>query len=312
MAGFFGFFDYSRPGPGVDVNAPPKKPFFRFWELYWRKFSRFILLNMLVFLFFLPIVAFVLQMFSSVMFDLLGEEYIAEMVAQADDSEGGIVFFNVLQSITMSAIYYIPNSLAVFLLIVSAVFYGPVMCGMTYILRNYWREEHAWMSDFFVQMKKNFFQGAAAGLLELLALTMLVFNITSTAAEGTGAALTATLPIIKYVSVFLLILVLFARNYTYAMIVTFNIKLPGIIKNAFAFAFLGLFRNFGVLALQILFIVALFIPYADVIFIPFFFFTFIGFITIFACFPLIHKHMLLPALERKKAEEEGTGLEEGN
>lgn len=26
MAGFFGFFDYTKPGPGIPKDAPPKAP----------------------------------------------------------------------------------------------------------------------------------------------------------------------------------------------------------------------------------------------------------------------------------------------
>ena len=40
MAGLFGFFDYTKAGPGVSKNEPKKKRFFQFWELYIRKFFR--------------------------------------------------------------------------------------------------------------------------------------------------------------------------------------------------------------------------------------------------------------------------------
>ncbi|HHV32600.1 MAG: DUF624 domain-containing protein [Ruminococcaceae bacterium] len=45
---------YSRPGPGVSKNEPKKKPFFLFWELYFRKFWDLIKLNLL---FCIPVVA---------------------------------------------------------------------------------------------------------------------------------------------------------------------------------------------------------------------------------------------------------------
>ena len=56
MAGFFGLFDYSKPGKGVDKNGPQKKRFFHFFELYFRKFWKLITLNMLYVLFCIPIV----------------------------------------------------------------------------------------------------------------------------------------------------------------------------------------------------------------------------------------------------------------
>ncbi|MDR0325639.1 MAG: DUF624 domain-containing protein [Oscillospiraceae bacterium] len=303
MAGFFGLFDFTKPGKGVDVNAPPKKAFFRFWELYWRKFSRFILLNLLAFLFLLPIVTLAFQAFNAWLYGMMSESAITEMLLGAEEGENTIVF-GILQSILMSASFSLPAPVALFLLAISVVFYGPAMCGMTYILRNFSREEHAWLSDFFVQMKKNFAQGVALGLLELLAISLLFFNITTQAVEDAGW-LSASLPLIQYISIFLLVIILFTRQYTYAMAVTFDLKFPVIIKNSFAFAFIGLFRNIGVLLFQAALIFAvLFVPYADIILMPFFFFSLTGFLAIFATFPLINKHMLLPAMERKRAAEE--------
>lgn len=56
MAGFFGMFDASKPGPGVSKNEPKKKRFFLFWELYFRKFFRLIIANLLYALVSIPIV----------------------------------------------------------------------------------------------------------------------------------------------------------------------------------------------------------------------------------------------------------------
>lgn len=56
MAGIMGLFDYSKPGKGVDKNAPQKKPFFRFFELFFRKFWKLMGLNVLYLLFCIPII----------------------------------------------------------------------------------------------------------------------------------------------------------------------------------------------------------------------------------------------------------------
>ena len=52
----FGFFNYSKPGPGVDKDAPQKKRFFFFFELYGRKFWKLVQLNLLFCLCCIPIV----------------------------------------------------------------------------------------------------------------------------------------------------------------------------------------------------------------------------------------------------------------
>ena len=57
MAGLFGgMFDSSKPGPGVSKDEPKKKSFFLFWELFFRKFGKFILANLLYVLVSLPVV----------------------------------------------------------------------------------------------------------------------------------------------------------------------------------------------------------------------------------------------------------------
>ncbi len=56
MAGFFGLFDYNKPGPGVKKNGPKKKGFVVFFEIYFRKFWKLILANLLFVLVSLPLV----------------------------------------------------------------------------------------------------------------------------------------------------------------------------------------------------------------------------------------------------------------
>ncbi len=56
MAGLFGMFDQSKPGPGVSKNEPEKKAFFKFWELYGRKFWKLVVANLLYVLVSLPVV----------------------------------------------------------------------------------------------------------------------------------------------------------------------------------------------------------------------------------------------------------------
>lgn len=57
MAGFFGLFDYSKEGPGIHKDAPKKKRFFYFWELYFRKLSKLVILNLIYCIFLLPVLS---------------------------------------------------------------------------------------------------------------------------------------------------------------------------------------------------------------------------------------------------------------
>lgn len=56
MAGFFGLFNYEKPGPGVDKNGPRKKSFVIFFEILGRKFWKLVVVNLLYLLFSVPVV----------------------------------------------------------------------------------------------------------------------------------------------------------------------------------------------------------------------------------------------------------------
>ena len=53
--GLFGS-NYERAGSGIAKNAPKKKGFFRFFEIFGRKFWKLFELNLLYFLSFLPVI----------------------------------------------------------------------------------------------------------------------------------------------------------------------------------------------------------------------------------------------------------------
>ena len=58
MAGIFGLFDYAKEGPGVSKDAPKKRPFFAFMEIYGRKFWNLALAGLLYSLVSLPVVTY--------------------------------------------------------------------------------------------------------------------------------------------------------------------------------------------------------------------------------------------------------------
>lgn len=52
------FYNNNVAGSGVSKNAPKKKPFFRYWEMFANKFWVFFKINLVYFLFCIPIVTF--------------------------------------------------------------------------------------------------------------------------------------------------------------------------------------------------------------------------------------------------------------
>lgn len=51
------FFNYDKPGPGVDKNAPKHWGIFLYFELLWRNFGKMLLSNMLYFVVSMPVLA---------------------------------------------------------------------------------------------------------------------------------------------------------------------------------------------------------------------------------------------------------------
>lgn len=55
MAGFFGFFNYEKEGPGISKNGPKKKTFIVFFETFFRNLWKFMPINFVYILLNLPI-----------------------------------------------------------------------------------------------------------------------------------------------------------------------------------------------------------------------------------------------------------------
>jgi uncharacterized membrane protein YesL len=291
LAGFFGLFDFTKPGKGVDKDAPRLHPFFLFWALYWRKFSRLVLINFIYFVLLLPIIFIIYLTFNELLgfFELLPE-------ISADTESGVVGIPGMLVIAILSGIYGSPVFLV--LLLASAILYGPATCGFTYILRNYSREEHAWLSDFWSRAKSNFRQGLAIGLLEIAAFYVFVMNITLSGAGSPGGVMDWLLLVSRVLSVALFVIFLFMRHYLYLMVVTFDLKVSHIIKNAFFFAFIGLPKNVLCVVVELLICLALlataglFGGIIELVLSAFFLLSLGGFACVSLCYPVIRKYML--------------------
>ena len=287
---FFGLFDFTKPGKGIDANAPKKHPFFHFWELIWRKLSKLIILNMMYFVVISPILTVLyIQLVTSVQ-NVVGT-----------DADVSTILAQILIGIAQS----VPPAGRIILLIVSVVAYGPFTAGLTYMLRNYVREEHAWFSDFWERAKSNMKQGIIVGILDLGIYVLLFFNIMSMfsindLSVNSGTAFGFNLAGI--VSIFFLVLYSMMRNYIFTLMVTFDLSIMNIYKNSAIFAVVGLWRNLLVLVVNLA-TAALFIltyPLIEVIIMPLFAFSFWGFVTIFTCYPVIKKYMIDPIMAQQE------------
>ncbi|MBE7048325.1 MAG: hypothetical protein E7393_03005 [Ruminococcaceae bacterium] len=198
----------TRPGKGITKEEAAQRNYF---EILGRHFLDLIKLNLL---FVLCILIFI---GASV---LLSIPYIANI----EDA-----IFNVIwqSNFILPLTPFIPF-----------MFIGPFVAGLTYVLRNWSRQEHAFLvSDFFEHTQKNLKQGLMMSIISTSVIYLfcnaLLFYVKS------GLPVTMVLTVAGLLAVFLLT----TSFYTYPMIVTFDMKLKDIIKNSFIFAMAKLPQN---------------------------------------------------------------------
>jgi uncharacterized membrane protein YesL len=187
------------------------------------------------------------------------------------------------------------------LIIFHLVTYGWQKVGTTYILRNLVRGDGVFMfSDYFYAIRRNLKQGFVMGLLDTVAIFALVFDFIyfyNSPATSAGNNF-------MYIMIFALIIIYgIMRFYTYLMLVTFDMKLGKILKNALIFVMLGIWRNL-MAVLGIILLVAFFgaliffllpMKLAVVLLLPFLcLFGFCGFMYTYAAYPVIKKNMIDP------------------
>ena len=71
--------------------------------------------------------------------------------ASLSGGDGLMSLFTPLLYLAMLYYQYVPMPIQVILLLASVLCYGPAKCGVTYVLRNYSRETHSWLSDIWRQ-----------------------------------------------------------------------------------------------------------------------------------------------------------------
>jgi uncharacterized membrane protein YesL len=269
MGSLFGFINYNKPGPGVPKNAPPKPGIIVFFEVYSRKFWNLVKLNMLFSLFNIPALfaaAFMFPIFSGVFQGLLtGETYFRTMV------------FFAFSSIFLS---------------IPVITTGPAQAGFTYVLRNYSRQEHAfiWL-DFKEHAVNNFKQSLLISIIDFFVALIVFIDIYIYTNAGINSLL---ISVSVYIAAFLFIIFLMMHLYIYPMLVTFKLSLKHIYKNALIFAMIKFFPNALILILCFVLstIPFLVFPLVGIILFPIITLSTIGFITNFYVYPTLEKYML--------------------
>jgi uncharacterized membrane protein YesL len=265
MAGFFGFFDYTKPGPGIPKNLPPKPRPVIFFEVLQRKFWKIIQINLLYILFNIP--ALILLFFGSqFMFPQLLTSDIETAVSLQLIAGGFFMCFPVLC-------------------------FGPAQAGMTYVLRNYSREEHAFVwGDFKEHALKNAKESLAICVIDFAVFCLLCVAMNfywQMLGEYSWAVITLGVIIIAFIMFAMMHL------YIYPMLVTFKIGVKQIYKNAMIFSVIRFLPNLGfLLIIAALYVAAMLFPFIGILLCLLILFGLFGLIINSYSYPVLKKYMI--------------------
>lgn len=297
--GLFSNNIWAKPGKGVERDEPKKNAFFHFWELVGRKFFQLVGYNLMYFVCLLPLIVYVYGLVYTWLSTVAGAGGSGETVALS------------LMVNLMGMLYnFVPGALHIPLFVLSVLLYGPLTMGLTYVQRNFVREEHAWMSDLFSRALSNWKQGLFFGLLDVIVIVIMYVNWNYTMLSGEEVTLFSI--VIRGITTILFIYYLFMRNYFYQLAVTVNLKAGQIIKNSAIFGVVGIGRN---LLAFIFVIVAVAVStllhsFVELLAVPFIMFAFSGFIAVYCTYPITDKYIVQPALAEERKNEERIGFDD--
>lgn len=297
-------FDMNRNGKGVAPGEDTTPNLKYFFKLTFRKFSNLLTLNLMMFAMVLPIALAVYIFFNGPQMPTMSSPAFSALMGAQLTNAGGTELLTKLMS-SMPQVNFITYDsyaswLPYVLLGILAITWGWQNTAITYILRGLVRGDGVFMfSDYFYAIKKNFKQGLVLGLIDAGVIIVLIIDFLYT-----WSARSNYWSYLMFFAVTALIIVyLFMRMYLYLMMVTFNITLYKMLKNALIFTALGIKRNLmagvGILLCLALWGALAFIGLqfnlGFLIFIPaLFFFAFMSFISVYCAYPVIKKHMIDP------------------
>lgn len=292
MSIFFNSKKFYKPGPGVEADEPKKRAFFRFFELYGRKIWKYIEINAIYFVILLPMILFIYSRIYLVGYNA-AESYGFELID----------FYTFFMECSVMYIAYVPRWLQYILIAASAIAYGPAKAGITYVMQNFSEERHAWLTDIWEKAKENLGQSIFFGILDLIVYILTYYNLV--VAPGSSGLENIS----KYVTVLVFVIYGFMKRYIYQMIVTIQLSIPQILRNAWLLAFIGIFRNVGVSLVNggLWVLLVILIAKFEILEIPLlllFIYSFTMFLGVFATRPLIRKYLVEPALAQQASQEE--------
>lgn len=182
--------------------------------------------------------------------------------------------------------------------------FGISNAGAACVVRGYNRGDPVFLiSDFFGAIKRNWKQAIIIGILDIVFSFALVFDYLFW--QGQPGFISG---IFMYFALFLCVLYFFMRFYIYTIMITFDLSIYKIFKDAFLLSFLGFKRNFAALIGIILVLAAsmylclLYLPIGIIL--PIILtLGLLMFISGYASYPVIKKYMIDPYYKDEEVAE---------
>lgn len=310
----FGFFDYNRDNRPDAVEEDTTPTLKRYFKLLGRRFWKLVTLNLMMLPLIVPaLICFYLYV-SMRQTPVAGEVLLPQLLGAS--AVGGapagtllLDLFGAQQNIPLFTTgTYIGMGICIAFTVIT---FGWQNVGAAYIVRNMVRGEPVFIwSDYFYAIKRNLKQGFFLGLIDAVAIFTLGFDIV----YFWGRTGSFTLDFGFFVTIALIIIYFLMRFYIYLMLVTFDLSIYKILKNALIFSMLGFKRNImGVLGIALitgLHIMLLFLlistPLSGLpIILPFLWYmAAVTFTAAYAAYPVIDKYMIAPYIGANTEEDE--------
>ena len=297
----------NRPDALEEDTSPTLK---RYFKLLGRRFWQLISVNVMMLPMIIPIV---LLFFLSLGFEQTPVQnsysfpqlYGANLIEQTPATTTVLDLFGAQLMIPVYNVWtYIFGGLCVAFMIAT---FGWQNVGITYIMRNMVRGDAVFpLSDYFYAIKRNLKQGFFLGLLDLVLLFLIVFDIVYLWNSSNFFAFFGICAIA--------ILYFFMRFYMYLMLVTFDLSIRKILKNSLIFITLGIKRNLmAVLGLVLITVLNLLLfpllgatplGIAIPLILPLLYYLAVcTFTTTYAAYPIIERYMITPYLKKEDEED---------
>lgn len=214
------FNNFEKSGPGIDKDAPKKRGLFLFFEILWRKLKKLFQVNMLYFIFSIPVLC---------LYFLASTPTITRFITSIGAMDASIPEMYIQRYATVFVVFYM---FTMTILLGS----GPASAALAYIQRCFAREEHSFiLSDFFRKMKENLKQSVIVAVLDVVVVNLLFIAMSFYYNQYIMSVQPLFLVLACAMVVFMLLYV-FAHFYIYQLMVTLELKTKDLYKNAFLLA----------------------------------------------------------------------------